>query len=286
MLFYTGARFEELVRRTGAHFVPYPAEVDYDDRDLNASFPKRAGLSAIDRFNFDLRHIFAEPAPVHDKRFQELLADFPATAVIHDFGSLGILPMALRAPRGSRPVLVNISMSPPVFDSADTAPYGPGLPPPTTDEERARYDEMRHQTQAMFADGHRTVVDAFAAMGITLTDTIFNASARIPDHTLQLTVPEFEYPRGDAPEGFRFIGPIPPAPDAGFEPPAWWHDLSSGRPVIVVTQGTVANDDLTDLVLPTLRALADMDVTVVTATARPDGPAHLQSDPVPAVVRF
>jgi hypothetical protein len=169
MLSYTGARFEERVRRTGAHFVTYPAEVDYDDRGLKASFPKRAGLSAMDRFNCDLRHIFAKPAPVHDKRFQELLADFPATAVIHDFGSLGILPMALRAPLGSRPVLVNISMSPPVVDSSDTAPYGPGLPPPTTDEERAGYDEMRHQTQAMFADGQRSVEDAFAAMDITLT---------------------------------------------------------------------------------------------------------------------
>jgi UDP:flavonoid glycosyltransferase YjiC (YdhE family) len=34
VLFYTGARFEELVRRTGARFVPYPAEVDSDGSDL------------------------------------------------------------------------------------------------------------------------------------------------------------------------------------------------------------------------------------------------------------
>ncbi|MEN0086574.1 MAG: nucleotide disphospho-sugar-binding domain-containing protein [Leifsonia sp.] len=43
-------------------------------------------------------------------------------------------------------------------------------------------------------------------------------------------------------------------------------DLDDGRPVVHVTQGTVANRDFGDLVLPTIRALADADVWVVAST--------------------
>jgi UDP:flavonoid glycosyltransferase YjiC (YdhE family) len=277
VLFYTGSRFEERVRRTGARFVSFPAEVD-DEQDLSVIDPGYAGLAPFDRMAFNLKHLFFDPAPVHDKRLQELLADFPATVVIGELSTVGTLPMALRAPRGRRPLLVQIGIAPPTFDSVDTAPFGPGLLPPVTAEERAGYDEMRTRTRAMFADAHTYMEDVFTSMGVKLPDFIFNAWATIPDHLLQLTVPAFEYPRSDAPEGFRFIGALPAGPDADFERPDWWCDLSSGRPVVVVTQGTVANDDLSGLVVPTLRALADADVTVVAATARPDGPDLVRAE--------
>jgi UDP:flavonoid glycosyltransferase YjiC (YdhE family) len=198
--------------------------------------------------------------------------------VISELTSFGVMPTALRAPRGQRPLVVGIGIVPPTFDSVDTAPFGPGLLPPTTDEERARYHELRVQMGAMFADAQQYVEDVFASMGVTLPGPLFNAMATVPDHLLQLTVPAFEYPRSDAPEGFRFIGPLPAGPDTDFERPDWWPDLSSGRPVVVVTQGTLENHDLSQLVVPTLRALADAEVTVVAATARPDGPDAVRAE--------
>lgn len=227
---------------------------------------------------FDLKHFGADPAPVHDKRLQGLLAEFPATVVISELTSFGTMPTALRAPRGRRPLLVSIGITPPIFDSVDTAPFGPGLLPPTTDGQRARYDEMRVQMGAMFADAQQYVEETFTSMGVTLRGPLFNAMATVPDHLLQLTVPAFEYPRSDAPPGFRFIGPLPADPGSDFERPDWWADLSSGRPVVVVTQGTLENGDLSQLVVPTLRALADADVTVVAATARPDGPDAVRAE--------
>jgi len=44
-----------------------------------------------------------------------------------------------------------------------------------------------------------------------------------------------------------------------------------------VTQGTLANTHLTDLILPTILALADVDVTVIAVTAREDGPSELHA---------
>ncbi|MFE7749784.1 hypothetical protein [Streptomyces sp. NPDC057428] len=277
VLVYTGARFEERMRRTGARFAPYAAEVDYDDRDLDASFPGREHLAPVDRFNFDLKHVLAGAIPAHDERIQKLLMEFPASVVMGEVGSFGLLPMALRAPRGRRPLVVTVSADPPLFDSVDTAPYGPGLPPPAVDEDRARYEGIRQDARAMFADGQQHVERVFASMGVTLPDFIFNACATVPDHMLQLTVPEFEYPRSDAPEGFRCIGPLPPAPESDFQLPEWWHDLPAGRPVVVVTQGTLENGDLSQLLIPTLRALADTEVTVIAATARPDGPSMVRA---------
>jgi UDP:flavonoid glycosyltransferase YjiC (YdhE family) len=197
--------------------------------------------------------------------------------VIGELSTVGTLPMALRAPRHQRPLLVQIGTSPPTFDSVDTAPYGPGLLPPTTDDERARYAEMRPHMRALFTEIQQNVEDVFLSMGVELPDFIFDAWATVPDHLLQLTVAAFEYPRSDAPEGFRFIGALPSGVDADFELPDRWGDLTSGRPV-VVTQGTVANDDLSQLLVPTIRALADADVTVVAVTARPDDPGMVRAE--------
>ncbi|WP_371596713.1 glycosyltransferase [Streptomyces sp. NBC_00564] len=278
VLFYTGAQFEEQVRRTGARFVPYPAEVDPSSGAFNAVFLDREKLAPVERIAFDIKHLVADPAPVHDKHLQDLLAEFPATVVISEHTSFGTMPTALRAPRGRRPLVVSIGITPPTFDSVDIAPFGPGLLPPTTDEERARYNEMRVQTGAMFADAQQYVEGVFTSMGVTLPGPLFNAMATVPDHLLQLTVPAFEYPRSDAPPGFRFVGHLPADPGSDFERPDWWADLSSGRPVVVVTQGTLENTDLSQLVVPALRALADADVTVVAATARADGPDAVRKE--------
>lgn len=228
--------------------MPYPAEVD-PAGDIHDAFPGRERLTPIDGMISDIEHFGADPAPVHDKRLQELLAECPATVVISGLTSFGVLPTALRAPRDRRPLLVNIGITPPTFGSVDTAPFGPGLLPPTTDEERARYDEMRVRMGAMCADAQQYVEKVSTSMGVTLPGPLFDAMATVPDHLLQLTVPAFEYPRGDAPEGFRFIGTLPADPASDFERPDWWADLSTGRPV-VVTQGTLKNADLSQLVVP------------------------------------
>ncbi|MEU7862231.1 nucleotide disphospho-sugar-binding domain-containing protein [Nonomuraea sp. NPDC049141] len=48
-------------------------------------------------------------------------------------------------------------------------------------------------------------------------------------------------------------------------------------PVVVATQGTFANVDLEELVIPTVRVLGDSDALVVAATARPDGAEEVRN---------
>jgi UDP:flavonoid glycosyltransferase YjiC (YdhE family) len=91
----------------------------------------------------------------------------------------------------------------------------------------------------------------------------------LPDLYLQLTAQAFEYPRGDMPNSIRFVGPLLSPPSADFHPPLWWDDVDKAGSVVLVTQGTLANDDLGQLVGPTLTALANEDLMVIATTGGP-----------------
>ena len=65
----------------------------------------------------------------------------------------------------------------------------------------------------------------------------------------------------------HFVGPLS-ATGSQAPLPDWWSDLDGTRPVIHVTQGTVANTDYGQVIAPTLAALADEDVLVVVSNRR------------------
>jgi UDP:flavonoid glycosyltransferase YjiC (YdhE family) len=109
-----------------------------------------------------------------------------------------------------------------------------------------------------------------------LPEFLFDSLITLPDLYLQLTTERFEYPRSDMPENVRFVGPLLSPPSSDFDPPPWWEELDSEKPVVLVTQGTLANTDLTQLVGPTLTALSGEDVMVVATTGGPP----LQAIPV------
>jgi UDP:flavonoid glycosyltransferase YjiC (YdhE family) len=86
---------------------------------------------------------------------------------------------------------------------------------------------------------------------------------------LQLSVESLEFPRTDMPDHVKFVGPVLPNSASRFNPPDWWTRLDGSKPLILVTQGTVANKDLNELIGPTLAGLSAENVTVVAATGRP-----------------
>jgi MGT family glycosyltransferase len=51
--------------------------------------------------------------------------------------------------------------------------------------------------------------------------------------------------------------------------PKWWDELKNGKSVVHVTQGTVATDE-NELILPTIKALANENVIVIVTTNNPD----------------
>jgi UDP:flavonoid glycosyltransferase YjiC (YdhE family) len=90
----------------------------------------------------------------------------------------------------------------------------------------------------------------------------------LPDAVTALTVPEFDFPRTTPPANLSYAGILPPHPGDEPRKPEWWDELDAERPVVVVTQGTTANRDFSQLIEPTLRALADKDILVVATLCR------------------
>jgi UDP:flavonoid glycosyltransferase YjiC (YdhE family) len=261
--FVTGSRFADKVAAAGACHVPLPPEADFDDRNLAVSFPERARLRGIKAVAFDIEHVFSRPAKAQYDAIVAAIAAQPADVVLAEQNFLGAA-FLLAHQRAARPAVVICGVIPLCIDSRDTAPFGMGLPP-------ARFFN-RHRNAALaplhrriLRQGTRTLNDLHRQVhGKDMPGTMTNWYRRA-DAFVQFTVPSFEYPRSDAPATLHFAGPLC-ATGSQAPLPEWWPDLDGPRPVVHVTQGTVANTDYAQVIAPTLRALADDDVLVVVST--------------------
>jgi UDP:flavonoid glycosyltransferase YjiC (YdhE family) len=264
--FLTGARFADMVTATGAKHVALPPDADFDDRqDFNQTFPERAALRGPRAAAHDIEHIFAGPGqPQHDAVMALHAAD-PVDVLLTDPAFMGGA-LLVGHPVGVRPPIIMCGVFPLMISSRDTAPFSTGLQPlrgPLGRLRNVALGELVDRT--VFARSRSIVEDMFRnlhgrPLGIPLFDWPRHAEASV-----QFTVPEFEYPRSDAPANLRFAGGLP-APVSSAPLPDWWEELDGPRPVVHVTQGTIANKDFSQLVGPALEALADEDLLVIVAT--------------------
>jgi UDP:flavonoid glycosyltransferase YjiC (YdhE family) len=266
--FITGARFADVVNATGATHVRLPEDADYDDReDMHERFPDRAKLRGAKALAFDIEYLFVRPARAQHDAVMVAHAAEPADVAITDPAFAGGA-LILGHPRAERPAIAVGGVLPLPLASRDTAPYGVGLPPARwLNWPRNRL--LTALTRPIFRRPTRIADEMYRELhGVALPYPILDWAGHA-DAIVQFTVPAFEYPRSDAPATLHFAGPIS-ATGSQAPRPSWWGDLDGGRPVIHVTQGTIANKDFGQLVAPTLEALADDDVLVaVTTGGRP-----------------
>ena len=261
--FVTGSRFAEKVAATGATYVPLPAEADFDDRSHLASFPERAKLKGVKAMAFDFEHVFARPAKAQYETLMATLAARPADAVLAEPAFLGAAFM-LEHQRSERPAVVMLGVIPLCIDSVDCAPFGLGLPPARV-LNRRRNVALASVNRLMLRRPYQVIDDLHREVHGTGMPFTFPDGGSRADALVQFTVPSFEYPRSDAPQELHFAGPLS-ATGSQASLPEWWADLDGSRPVVHVTQGTIANVDYGQVIAPTLRALAGEDVLVVVST--------------------
>jgi UDP:flavonoid glycosyltransferase YjiC (YdhE family) len=157
-----------------------------------------------------------------------------------------------------------VGLVPLPFSSPDVAPFGTGLPPIEGPANVLRNTALSLVAEkVLLARLHRDFArTAERLAGVRPRGHLFDLPLAA-DAFAQLTVPAFEYPRRSLSPKVRFVGPLPP-PALG-PMPDWW-DYAERRPIVHVTQGTYANGDLTELIVPTIRALAHERVLVVATT--------------------
>ncbi|MDH2387876.1 glycosyltransferase [Streptomyces sp. HNM0663] len=260
---YTGRAFQKQVEQTGACFEPMSAGLDFGGKSREEAFPGHAGLTGIASFKIGIRDVFYRTAPAQMDDLLAILTRFPADCILADDMCYG----ACFASERTGIPLAWLSNSVYILGSRDTAPLGRGLQPNASPLGRVRNallrfigDRVVMRDLRLEADRTRALVK-LERLGTSAMENI----ARPPSLYLMGTVSSFEFPRSDLLPGTHFVGGLLGLPPEDFDPPAWWDELHDGRPVVLVTQGTTAND-VGWLLAPAIRALADQDVLVVVTT--------------------
>jgi UDP:flavonoid glycosyltransferase YjiC (YdhE family) len=277
---YTGRKYAAKVEAAGARFEPWQEARDYDDANIDGEFPGRTKLRGLAKLKFDMKHVFIDNAAGQARDIDAIARTFAPDVVLVEAGTMGGL---FHCERSGVPLAV-LGVIPLARSSVDTAPFGLGLPPSSSTLGRLRNRALNGIVEhVLFPDVQRHWNATRRTLGLPPTGWWLDAGERATVY-MQPTIPALEHPRSDLPANTKFIGMIPPDPPGDWIPPAFWAELDGTRPVVHVTQGTIANTAAT-LIAPALEGLAKEPVLVVVATGGPT-PEALGLRSVPANARI
>ncbi|MEI7256535.1 glycosyltransferase [Dickeya dadantii] len=261
---FSGALFREQAQAAGVGFIAFDEAIDFDYRYLERHFPRRATLPPGNaQMALALREFFSAPIPLIDRQLRAVLAQTGADVVMAENCFYGILPLLASE---DRPPVIGIGVTPLSFSSRDSIFYGPRIPPALLPPDLTREQLIDDETRELIAG----VKEAFDTVMVQsgqqpLTAPFADALISGCDRFLQLSTTELEYHRDDLPSCVRFVGPLPLKVTEEDAEQALWPPQDT-RPLVIVSQGTLANVDLQQLIGPTLRALADLPVRVLATT--------------------
>jgi MGT family glycosyltransferase len=281
---YTGSTLRDSVERTGATFRPLPPDVDFDLRDIDKAFPDRAAHApGMDRLFYDFSTFFLGPMASQYVGLEQLVRDFDADVVVYEHLFYGAVPLLLKE-RSARPAMIGCGITYLKTARQDGAPHGLALPFSTDEATRRVYaEETFPAVSAKLAPFQELYDTVLRKLGFQNHASDFGDSTTLlADAFCQTTVPSFEYPQ-DQDCSITFIGAAPQIPSTT-PLPYWADELEDFRRVVLVTQGTVANEDFETLVAPSLKALAGEQDTLVLVTMGGRAVADLHLD-LPANAR-
>ncbi|MDC9588216.1 rhabduscin glycosyltransferase [Xenorhabdus sp. XENO-10] len=260
----SGSLFQQQTEALGATFVPFDKQVDVDYRYLEKYFPERAEHPPGNtQMALSLRRFFTSPLPVLSKQLMQVIEEGQADLLIIDNTFYSALPLLQKSADERIPVIA-IGVTPLPWSSRDTIFWGPRIPPELLPADLTReqlVDEETHQLIELVREAFNQSLAAVDCAPLTgdHNDVLMSGV----DRYLQLATQSFEFPRDDLPETVDFIGSLP-VKVKDDETQISWPD--ENLPLILVTQGTLANIDFSQLILPTLRALATLPVRVLAIT--------------------
>jgi MGT family glycosyltransferase len=282
---YTGAENAHLVERVGARAFLMSPELDFGNTEIEELHAgEKPSLRTLKK---DILRVFIAPIPAWIAEIDAVLDEFRPDVVVAEQGFMAGPVAAER--RGIRRVVFTVS--PLGVSSVDAAPFGTGILPSSSPLGRLRNRSLNWALRrVIFAEPQRAVEQMRLRLGLPAKTSYFmDWGAEIADRYLVPSIPQFEYPRSDLPGTVEFVGPFLPKGIDSWTPPGWWADVlaarAAGRPVVLVTQGTLANDPR-NLVLPAVEGLASADVLVIATTSGYDPDDVLPADDRPANARL
>jgi MGT family glycosyltransferase len=264
---YTSVMFRDKIEKAAVQFFPLPEDADLGVRNLIASHLERNKVTpSPEEMSKILTDVMVNPMMSQSRGLQAILKEFPADVVIYETSFAGVLPMLL-GPRSERPACAYLGITALPLKRADGAPWGPGLLPTKDPEKRKEYSEVaRNLDETKELPLRRAADKILADIGLPpLPASFFASEAVLADFILQPCAPGFEFPLLEPEEKLHFIGPLLPS-GAGDVPEQIEEAKKAGRKIILVSQGTIANNDLGKLLAPTILALGDRQDFLILVT--------------------
>ena len=243
----------------GLQFLSLLGNANYDYHRLGELIPElRTAPSPMDQAIIYIKHVFADRIADQYRGLQQTTAEKDIDVVMTDVLFLGELPLLLSG-ESRPPVIACGVIAPSWIDPAFSIFTGPDGTP----EGRERNIADNERFLMLRGPGYRYIDGVLNRLGVTISGGYnTNSLYRLPDVFLQFGTEDFEYPMEDRPANLIYTGPIIHR-ESRAETPAWMARLDRSLPVVLVTQGTLANFDFDQLINPALSGLADEPVQVV-----------------------
>lgn len=257
--FNTDVSFRPQVDALDLTFVPLFGKAAIDSS--HEVFLGRQNVApGVPQLIYDTQHLFGDPIPDQYLGLRQITDREDIDIILADAFFLGVFPYLL-GPKESRPPIVSCGVFALMMQTEEASPFA-GVD--RTPEGRRRNIEHNRQQMEDLAPASEYINAVLKSCGAPPSPSFYlNDAYTLPDLLLQCGTRDFDFGLEKTPANMRFVGPIQPPPHSDFEAPAWWNELDGSKPIVFVTQGTVANYDFDQLVNPTLAALAHEDVTVV-----------------------
>lgn len=260
-----------MVEAAGLPFLPFLPEADLNVEQYFAEFPERQDKSpGLEMICFDFEHYFARLLSGQAAGLEMALRHFPADVILVDSLFFGTLPMLL-GPREKRPAIVHLGVSVLNVGSGKNLPTRPGVSQKEFDAERERRERLLLKPIQAIFNATLTKIGSRP-----LPCPALESMSALPDLYLHPGIRSFEYPDKSSTSPVQFIGQLPLQKQ--FVLPNWWHEIDQTKRLVLITQGTIANRDLGQLVGPALVGLAEEKDLILLVTT---GGQPIESIPVP-----
>ncbi|OUD87959.1 4'-demethylrebeccamycin synthase [Clavibacter michiganensis subsp. michiganensis] len=205
----TGAKYREAVADAGLAFAPLPADVDFDDAQLDGRLAEARAARGVAAIRKGMIAMFVRVIPGQHRAMRALLDEGRFDSVLVESAFTGIAPY-LSLPRADRLPVLGIATTPVTLTSVDAAPFGPALPPGRGPLGHLRDRALTAAIRPGLTRPLRRAVDAvLAEIGAPLSETdTFDYPYLSYDGLFQLSVADLEYPRRELPDTVRFVGPL------------------------------------------------------------------------------
>ncbi|HEX5859229.1 MAG TPA: hypothetical protein VFY91_14085, partial [Microbacterium sp.] len=248
--FYTGSAFRDRVEKASARFVPWRAAPDFDEHDLEPTFPRLKGRKGIRQLVINIQDLFIDSAVGQSVDLRSEWAREPWDLLVAEESSVG--PIFVAESTGAPWATVGIV--PLLLPSRHLPPGGLGFQPARGPAGRLRDAALRNIVRPVLVRPlQRAYTRARGAAGLQPGGTPYEQASRSPLLIAATGCARLDFERPDPPPQLHYVGELAGASTAPrTDDPPWWDEmLGRRRPVVHVTQGT-QNVDPDDLIRPTL----------------------------------